>query len=242
MIAKCGEIKINHWAHKSKKNCDPWWENETAWHREWKNYFDVEWQESVHKDTNTGEIHIADVTTPHGWTIEIQHSPLDYKEREARNIFYQKIAWVVDGTRRKTDIDQLGHLLTCGVKLKTRNPTFAVNPDNKNRLIAEWHDNESLVFFDFKQADINGQRIIWFVLPKLEPKYALVPEFANNLFIQAFPISLFIGTHINGVFDQFFTHEIYEHVLDYCKELHKIRRHYKINRFSDPKFSWLVAN
>jgi competence protein CoiA len=115
IIAKTCKTKVDHWAHKSKNNCDPWWENETAWHREWKNYLNVEWQESVHKDINMGEIHIADVTTPHGWTIEIQHSPLDYKEREARNTFYKKIAWVVDGTRRKTDIDQLGHLLTCGL-------------------------------------------------------------------------------------------------------------------------------
>ncbi len=33
LIAKCGEAKINHWAHKGKKSCDPWWENETDWHR-----------------------------------------------------------------------------------------------------------------------------------------------------------------------------------------------------------------
>ena len=80
------------------------------------------------------------------------------------------------------------------------------------------------------------------MLPKFESKDTAFPKFANDLFIQAFPTSLFIGTHINGVFDQFFTHEIYEHVLDYCKELHKIRRRYKIERFPDPKFSWLVAN
>ena len=48
MIAKCGKIEINHWAHKRKQNCDPWWENETAWHREWKNYFNAEWQEFIH--------------------------------------------------------------------------------------------------------------------------------------------------------------------------------------------------
>ena len=147
-----------------------------------------------------------------------------------------------DGTRRKTDIEQLTRLLACGVKLKTINPTFAVNPDNKNRLLAEWHNNDSLVFFDFKQADRNGQRIIWFVLPKLEPKDAYVPEFANDLFIQAFPVSMFIGSHINGVFDQFFTREIYEHVLHYCKELHNIRRRYKSERFPDSRLSWLIAD
>ena len=33
LIAKCGEVRINHWAHKGTRNCDPWWENETNWHR-----------------------------------------------------------------------------------------------------------------------------------------------------------------------------------------------------------------
>ncbi len=62
MVAKCGEVKIWHWAHKSRRLCDPWWENETEWHRDWKNQFPVQWQEDVHKAEN-GEKHIADVKT-----------------------------------------------------------------------------------------------------------------------------------------------------------------------------------
>jgi competence protein CoiA len=241
MIARCGKIRINHWAHKSKQNCDPWWEKETAWHREWKNCFDAEWQEVVHRDEITGEIHIADVTTPHGWNIEIQHSPMDDEERKARNSFYKKIAWVIDGTRRKTDIDQLNRLLTNGVPLKTKFPTVAVNPDNKNRLLTEWHNKDSLVFFDFRQSDRNRQRIIWFALPKLKPEDAYIPAFTNYLFLQAFPASWFIGTHISGVFDQFFTREIYEHVLQYCKELYKIRKRYMNERFPNPNLRWLIG-
>jgi competence CoiA-like predicted nuclease len=41
-IAKCGKYKLWHWSHKSKKNCDSWWENETKWHRQWKSYFPIE--------------------------------------------------------------------------------------------------------------------------------------------------------------------------------------------------------
>jgi competence CoiA-like predicted nuclease len=33
LIAKCGERKINHWADKGNRTCDPWWEPETEWHR-----------------------------------------------------------------------------------------------------------------------------------------------------------------------------------------------------------------
>lgn len=242
MVARICKTKVDHWAHKSKQNCDIWWENETPWHRQWKKCFDVEWQEVVHKNSATGEIHISDITTPHGWTLEFQHSSMDDDERKARNIFYKKIAWVVDGTRRKTDINQLSHLLASSIKLNTKMPTFAVNPINKNRLLSEWHNNESLVFFDFKQIDPGGQRIIWFVVPKLELKDAYIPEFANYLFIQAFPVSWFIGTHINGVFDQFFSREIYEHVLEYCKEIYNIRKRYKSNYFQDSKFNWLIAD
>lgn len=33
MIAKFYKTRVDHWAHKSKQNCDHWWENETEWHR-----------------------------------------------------------------------------------------------------------------------------------------------------------------------------------------------------------------
>ena len=47
MIANCGNVKIHHWAHKNKQHCDHWWENETKWHRDWKNNFPLEWQEVI---------------------------------------------------------------------------------------------------------------------------------------------------------------------------------------------------
>lgn len=103
LIAKCGEVKINHWAHKSIRNCDPWWENETEWHRSWKNHFPVEWQEIILHDEQTGEKHIADVRTSHGLVIELQHSKIETQERISRENFYKNIVWVVDGTRLKND-------------------------------------------------------------------------------------------------------------------------------------------
>jgi len=55
--------------------CDNWWENETQWHRDWKNHFPVEWQEVV-QIAEDGEKHIADVKTSEGWVVEFQHSYL----------------------------------------------------------------------------------------------------------------------------------------------------------------------
>ncbi|MBL1435551.1 MAG: hypothetical protein COB08_005055 [Rhodobacteraceae bacterium] len=101
MIPRCGEIKVHHWAHKSKTDCDHWWEPETDWHRNWKNEFPLRWQERVFTDETTGERHIADVFTLAGLTVEVQHSHLDPEERRAREAFYKNMLWIVDGSRLK---------------------------------------------------------------------------------------------------------------------------------------------
>ena len=109
LVARCGEIKRHHWSHK-KKCDDHWWENETDWHRNWKNQFPHEWQEIIQYD-ESGEKHIADVKTSAGWTIEFQHSPISKEERDSRDYFYNKLIWIVDGTRRPTDVKQFQNLL-----------------------------------------------------------------------------------------------------------------------------------
>jgi competence CoiA-like predicted nuclease len=84
LIAKCGERKVNHWAHKGERNCDTWWENETEWHRAWKSNFPNEWQEVILTDETNGEKHIADIRTSNGLVIEFQHSYIDPTERIKR--------------------------------------------------------------------------------------------------------------------------------------------------------------
>lgn len=103
VIAKCGSRKIWHWAHKSKTDCDNWWEPETEWHRKWKSNYPAEWQEVVSFDEKTGEKHIADVKTFDNVVIEFQHSNISPKERTSREKFYTNMVWVVDGTRLKRD-------------------------------------------------------------------------------------------------------------------------------------------
>ncbi|BDA75956.1 hypothetical protein CAL7716_101220 (plasmid) [Calothrix sp. PCC 7716] len=97
VLSKCGTRKVWHWAHKSLKSCDSWWENETPWHRLWKSYFSKENQEVVHFEENTGEKHIADIKTDDGMVIEIQNSPMNFDELSARENFYQNMVWIVNG-------------------------------------------------------------------------------------------------------------------------------------------------
>ncbi|EHR70719.1 competence protein [Burkholderiales bacterium JOSHI_001] len=96
-LAKCGTIKIWHWSHVRREDCDPWWERESEWHRTWKNLFPESWREVVHQDSQSGERHIADVRTSAGTVIELQHSAIAVEERNAREIFYQNLIWIVDG-------------------------------------------------------------------------------------------------------------------------------------------------
>jgi len=166
LIAKCGEIKIHHWSHKSKRNCDQWWENESEWHRDWKNEFPTEWQEVIHRDEN-GEKHIADVKTETDWIIEFQHSFLKPKERYSRNTFYNKLIWVIDGTRRKTDKKQFDKILkeeSCYIA--KRPPTIKVNFPEDCRLFNEWGNSNSLVFFDFGGSNENS--LLWFLYPQMQ--------------------------------------------------------------------------
>ena len=96
MVAKCGPRVIHHWAHASRRNCDPWWENETAWHREWKEWFPEECREVSHTAPD-GEVHRADIKTPTGIVIEVQHSTMTDDERESRESFYGNLVWILDG-------------------------------------------------------------------------------------------------------------------------------------------------
>ncbi len=95
MVAKCGEQLVWHWAHRGRRVCDPWWENEGEWHRAWKEHFPSEWHEFVQHD-NLGEKHIADVRLPSGLVIELQHSAMPLDEMRSREAFYGNMLWIVD--------------------------------------------------------------------------------------------------------------------------------------------------
>jgi competence protein CoiA len=103
-IAKCGPRIVHHWAHHRPQDCDPWWENETPWHRAWKNLFPIECREVLHT-ADDGEIHRADIKTPTGIVIEVQHSTMTDLERHSREKFYGNLAWVVDGSGFRDNFD-----------------------------------------------------------------------------------------------------------------------------------------
>jgi hypothetical protein len=159
VIAKCGDHKVWHWAHRGVRVCDPWWETETEWHRAWKNEFPAAWQEVIQFDPD-GEKHVADVKTEGGTIIEVQHSFLRAEERAARETFYRKMVWVVNGRRRKRDAAQMLHCI--GPCVFARPPYILhVTNHQESALLRDWNASAMPVYFDLGIRAQDGMPVIW---------------------------------------------------------------------------------
>lgn len=146
-VSKCGNHVVWHWAHKSLVHCDPWWEPETEWHREWKDRFPVEWQEIVLLDKSTGDRHIADIRTASGLVVEFQRSTIEPAEVQAREAFYQEMVWIVDGCRNEFDKHNFSNM-------RSRPDTdglVSFRWHGRSKLFARWHTLKP-VFVDFGQG------------------------------------------------------------------------------------------
>ncbi|MCB2168430.1 MAG: hypothetical protein KQI78_12280 [Deltaproteobacteria bacterium] len=182
LIARFCVNKVDHWAHKGNRNCDPWWENETEWHRAWKGQFPTEWQEVVH-EADSGERHIADVKTDQGWVIEFQHSFLKREERRARDTFYPQLVWVVDGTRRNRDKSQFENALNGGASINAKPKILSVFTD-ECALLREWAGCRAPVFFDFAELNKTEGVPLWCLLPISSDGKVFVLPFSRAYFIK----------------------------------------------------------
>ena len=192
MVAKCGEVRLWHWAHKGRLHCDPWWENETEWHRAWKDQFPAEWQEIVHL-AGDGERHIADVKTDRGWVIEFQHSSMKPEERRSREGFYPKLIWVVDGTRRKRDRAQLINAWKEGVPVGGNSMVRRAFSDDC-RLLREWAASNAPIFLDLGDTEA-----LWWLFAKSSNVSAYVAPYSRAQFIECHRST---GTEIACQFDE----------------------------------------
>lgn len=208
VIARCGEVRVHHWAHKGARNCDFWWENETPWHREWKEQFSSDWQEIVHHDNASGEKHIADVKTAENWVIEFQHSYLNPEERRAREAFYPALVWVVDGLRRKRDQSQVDKVLNENEVLRTEPLLLRILFPKECRLMVEWHHSAVPVFFDFHDLSDTADTWLWLLYPGKSTRGTYLTRISRQNFIQM---------HNNSSFEKFAN----EHILPTVQALAK---------------------
>ncbi len=185
VIAKCGPRRIWHWSHRTERSCDTWWERETKWHRDWKDNFPIEWQESIQHD-ETGEKHIADVRTKHGLVIEFQHSHIDPQERVAREHFYRNMTWVVNGTRIKRDYPRFLEGKSKFME-EVKHGVFLLALPNKC-FPTEWLDSSVPVFFDFRgntatNSPDRDRETLWCLLPGRAEEHAVVIETTYTDFV-----------------------------------------------------------
>ena len=178
MVARCGEVRSWHWAHRGQRVCDPWWENETVWHRAWKDQFPADWQEIVHH-AEDGERHIADVKTRDGWVVEFQHCHIRPDERRSREAFYEGLIWVVDGTRRSRDVAQFARAWANG-----HEPVPLLNKRRIDSpvgaLLRDWAGSHAHVFFDF-----NNGRELWWLFPESDDTRAYVQPISRPQFVRS---------------------------------------------------------
>jgi len=192
MTAKCGEHRVHHWAHRATRRCDRWWEPETEWHRAWKNLFPEDWQEIIHP-TESGEKHIADVKTESGVVLEFQHSCLREDERKAREKFYPKMVWVVNGRRRKLDKKQF---FACFDARRVVNSEPRIVPVlwKEGALLRDWGGSRVPVYFDFRDSE--PEDAVRFDAPTL---WRLNPCDPNGkAYLAAVPKAGFLRAHLNG--------------------------------------------
>jgi len=173
MVARCGTKKVWHWAHKGRRHCDHWWENETEWHRDWKNRFVTDWQEVPARD-ETGELHIADIKTPYGLVIEFQHSAIKPDEVNKRTNFYGQVIWIIDGTRRPSDMTQYERMLSENYPERFDGVDIYTVYCEETRLLKEWGSLGKIVGFDFGGENLclltaaQGRSRYLFNFPKVE--------------------------------------------------------------------------
>lgn len=210
MIAKCGGERIKHWAHKSKVSCDPWWENETEWHRTWKNHFPEDCQEVIHKDSETGEIHKADIKTASGLVIEFQHSAIKPAEIQSREAFYKNMVWVVDGTRLKRDCPRFREGINDSRNLIVDGFFLSLIPSEC--FPASWLKSSKPVYFDFDGINspidqLDEKRAFWCLFPDRLDGYAVI---AGVLCKQFMELS-FNASHL------LFAHEKLRYISEYIR-------------------------
>lgn len=131
------------WAHLKSKDCDPWWEQETEWHRSWKNQFPAAWQEIGHT-AQSGERHRADVKTARGLVLEFQYSALSETERVSREEFYAGLVWVVHAHRRLRDRKKFFASLSGPLRVASGLQTFTIHRDDSALLRGEGAASRSI--------------------------------------------------------------------------------------------------
>lgn len=97
VVAKKGQVKVHHYAHKKGAACDDWRKGYamTEWHKRWQSLCVPE---SLETRIQRGDKwHIADIVNLDGTVLEVQHSNIAGEAVAEREKFYGDMIWILDG-------------------------------------------------------------------------------------------------------------------------------------------------
>jgi hypothetical protein len=135
------------------------------------------------------------VKTENGVVLEFQHSFLRPNEREARESFYPKMVWIVDGLRLKRDRAQFLASLRAATVVKLKPLTFSF-PLNNGALLRDWRARRVPLFFDFGHDSELG-RALGFDEPVL---WRLNPRSPNGVVhVSPVPRTSFLRAYLKGL-------------------------------------------
>jgi competence CoiA-like predicted nuclease len=163
LIGKCGDIYTWHWQHTNNRECDPWKEHETQWHRNWKSRFPEEQREII--IINENEKHIADVRTSKGMVIEFQNSSISTDTIRIREQFYDNIIWIINAgsfshninkfSAVKSKLRQFENDSTYSINLIAKHYTDSIEELNKelNRISTKKEANEEYFYNKYTESE-----------------------------------------------------------------------------------------
>lgn len=200
-VSRCGEVRIHHWAHLRIQNCDPWWENETDWHRNSKQDFPEHCREVV-VISEDGKKHRADVKTDIGRVVEFQRSSIKPTERRAREEFYGDMIWVIYGLRSDHDFAKFDKLLNDAAILQNTPIKIKIEKGSCS-LLRTWAHSSVGVYLDFCDRLFSDPRFefsrptLWRLFPNSSERYITVAPVWRQEFINA----ALHGVSISGISD-----------------------------------------
>jgi hypothetical protein len=90
VYARCGKVKVWHWAHRGDRACARNSKGETFWHLAWKLRVPPQAREVPRGGLR------ADIVGRHGRVVELQHSRIDPRVVDYREETYGDMAWLFD--------------------------------------------------------------------------------------------------------------------------------------------------
>ena len=181
LIAKCGEIRVHHWAHKNKLQCDDWIEEDNEWRSRWLDAFPEDWQEPVIE--RNGESHFADIQTPQNTIILLHQSHLTADIIQSRENFYQSPVWIINAGRYRNDVSRFlksfEKAWIRGARSSLEKTDFKVISEfNIGKVFRkEYLQARSPVFFDYTTAEADKVHGYGYMLDYI---WCLMPYYVNS--------------------------------------------------------------